>query len=119
MEATQIPVRPGWLNVIGSLILTTSVVSGAEKTNDSHDRAIVNASQAIHRNRKNADAYCARAAAQLAKKRTNQAIADASRAITLDPENAEAYHIRGAARFLSNENVASLHDLSEAIGLDP
>src|SRR3954468_12038973 len=115
MEATQIPVRPRWLNVIGSLILATSVVSGAEKTNDGHAPAIVNASQAIHRNPKNADAYCARAAAQLAKKRTNQAIADASRATTLAPEHAKAYLLRGQARFLRNQNVKALRDLSEAI----
>jgi tetratricopeptide (TPR) repeat protein len=112
-------VRRGPLNVILSLILATSVVRGAEETNDSHDRAINDASQAIHRNPKNADAYCARAAAQLAKKRTNQAIADASRSITLDPENALAYRIRGQARFLRNQNVEALHDLSEAIGLEP
>ena len=99
METTQIAVRRAPLNVILSLILTMSVVRGAEETNDSHDRAINDASQAIHRNPRNADAYCARAGARLAKKQTKKAIADASRAIELDPENAEAYHIRGSARF--------------------
>ncbi len=119
METTQIAVRSAPLNVILSLILTVSVARGVDETNENHDRAIHDASQAIHRNPKDADAYCARAGARLAKKQTQQAIADASRAIELDPENAEAYHIRGRAQFLRNQNVAALHDLSEAIGLDP
>jgi tetratricopeptide (TPR) repeat protein len=107
------------VTVILSLILAMSVARGVDETNENHDRAIRDASQAIHRNPKDADAYCARAAARLAQRQTQQAIADASQAISLDPENAEAYHIRGNAQFLRNENVAALHDLSEAIGLDP
>jgi tetratricopeptide (TPR) repeat protein len=107
------------LNVIFSLILTISVARSAENAHEDHDRAINDASQAIHRNPKDANAYCARAAARLAQRQTQQAITDASQAISLDPENAEAYHIRGSAQFLRNENVAALHDLSEAIGLDP
>ena len=108
----------GPLNLILLLLLIAGVALGTEDGHDDHDRAM-NGAKAVHADPKNADAYCARAAAQLAKKQTKQAIADASRAINLDPDNAVAYHIRGTAQFLRNQNIAALHDLSEAIGLDP
>jgi tetratricopeptide (TPR) repeat protein len=112
-------VKHVFVNVVLLLLLGITGAGGADKTQENLDQAIDDASQAIHRNPKDANAYCARAGARLAKKQTKQAIADASRTIELDPENAEAYHIRGSARFLANENVAALHDLSEAIGIDP
>ena len=87
------------------LLLGLLALSGCGPSEEEHDKAIADYTEAIRLNPKDADAYYNRGLAYWNKGKFDKAIAEYTEAIRLNPKLAEAYYSRGFA-YRNNGDLA-------------
>ena len=90
-----------------------------EAARELYEAAMDDSEAAIKRDRRNAYAYCTRAATKIAFDRHDDAIKDFDSAIKLKPDFAHAYHQRGLAKQALGHQKEADTDFAKATELDP